>query len=213
MIPRAMVRWFQTLAKETSENLAVAAALGVLALSAVVALCDRFFGPAIAVLVVAGAALVVTIAAMWSSLRALVGDTKLSPEDAFAMGAPSAEEEQKRAVLRAIKDIEFEHAVGKISDDDYRALDARYRAEAKRLLRVLDARAAPERTRVEELARRRLESAGLVERAENISDKTAGKKKKAKKRRTCGACSAKNDVDAAFCKACGKPLGAAKEAS
>ena len=100
-------------------------------------------------------------ATFWVSLRALFGETQLSVEDAFALGAPSAEEEQKRAVLRAIKDLEFEHSVGKISKKDFDILIAKYRADAKRLLRVLDERAAPERDKVEALVADHLRKKGI----------------------------------------------------
>ena len=113
-------------------------------------------GPSLGVLVLGGSALVGAIAALWTSVRALVGETPLAPEDAFALGAPSSEEEQKRAVLRAIKDIEFERAVGKITDEDFRVLLARYRGEAKRLLRRIDESRAPERARAEALAAKHL---------------------------------------------------------
>ena len=121
-----------------------------------------FVGVGAAVLTLAAGALIGAIAAFWASLRAVSGDTRLSGEDAFALGAPSAEEEQKRAVLRAIKDLEFEHSVGKISEYDYRVLMFRYRAEAKRLLRVLDNQAAPAEDRVEELVRAYLAEQGLA---------------------------------------------------
>lgn len=109
-------------------------------------------GPPLGVLVLAASALGGAIATMWTSVRALVGETPLAPEDAFALGAPSSEEEQKRAVLRAIKDIEFERSVGKITDEDYRALLTRYRADAKKLLRQIDESRAPDRARAENLA-------------------------------------------------------------
>src|SRR6202012_5863491 len=73
----------------------------------------------------------------------------------FSMGARSAEEEQKRAVLRALKDLEYERSVGKISDEDYQEYAARYRAEAKRLIRTMDESMAEARKRVEQdLAKR-----------------------------------------------------------
>jgi hypothetical protein len=119
-------------------------------------------GPGAAILVLAGGALVGVIAVFWSSLRTLFGETPLSGADAYALGAPRAEEEQKRAVLRALKDLEFERGVGKISDEDYEALVGQYRAEAKRLLRVLDEDAKPRRAQVEALVERRLRREGLL---------------------------------------------------
>ncbi|WP_437952480.1 hypothetical protein WME98_18360 [Sorangium sp. So ce296] len=118
-------------------------------------------GPPAAILVLAGGALVAVIAIFWASLRVLLGETPLSGADAYAIGAPRAEEEQKQAVLRALKDLEFERSVGKISDEDYADLVAKYRAEAKRLLRVLDADAQPRREQVAALVARHLRRAGL----------------------------------------------------
>lgn len=119
-------------------------------------------GTAPALLVLAGGALVAVIATFWASVRTLLGETPLGGADAYALGAPRAEEEQKRAVLRALKDLEFERSVGKISDDDYAALVAKYRAEAKRLLRALDTDAAPARRQIEVLVAKRLRDEGLA---------------------------------------------------
>ncbi|WP_437733178.1 hypothetical protein [Sorangium sp. So ce1335] len=118
-------------------------------------------GPPAAILVLAGGALVAVIAIFWASLRVLLGETPLSGADAYAIGAPRTEEEQKQAVLRALKDLEFERSVGKISDEDYAELVAKYRAEAKRLLRILDADAQPRREQVAALVARHLRRAGL----------------------------------------------------
>jgi ribosomal protein L40E len=112
-------------------------------------------------LLLIGAALVGVITLFWNSLRTLLGETPLSGADAYAIAAPRAEEEQKQAVLRALKDLEFERSVGKISDEDYAVLVTKYRAEAKRLLRVIEEEARPRRERVEWLVKERLIAAGL----------------------------------------------------
>lgn len=147
-------------------------------------------GAAAAILVLIAAALVTVIALFWGSVRTLLGETPLSGADAYALAAPRAEEEQKQAVLRALKDLEFERSVGKISEEDYAALVAKYRAEAKRLLRVLEEDARPRRERVEHLVRAALVEAGL-EQAEpaaetHRSPPPAEEKKKKKKRRPAG---------------------------
>ena len=110
-----------------------------------------FLGAGYAILILTAGTLIGAIAGFWSSIRALFGETELSTEDAFALGAPSAEEEQKRAVLRAIKDLEFEHGVGKISDYDYRVLMAGYRQQARKLLQQIDDTQQPDRDRAEKL--------------------------------------------------------------
>jgi hypothetical protein len=119
-------------------------------------------GAPMVILVLAGGALFAVIAVLWASVRTLVGETPLSGADAYALGAPRVEEEKKRAVLRALKDLEFERSVGKISDEDYQELVDKYRAEAKRLLRMLDAEAQPRRENVEALVNKRLRREGLA---------------------------------------------------
>ncbi len=120
-------------------------------------------GIELAFLVTAGGVLVLVIALMWWSVQSLTGSATLGFEEALGMGAPSKVEEQKRSVLRALKDLEFERGVGKISRDDYDELSARYRAEAKRLMQTLDESQSPARARVEALLSRRLKAEGLAE--------------------------------------------------
>jgi hypothetical protein len=120
-------------------------------------------GVELAFLVTAGGVLVLVIALMWWSVQSLTGSATLGFEEALGMGAPSKVEEQKRSVLRALKDLEFERGVGKISREDYDELSARYRAEAKRLMQTLDESQSPARARVEALLSRRLKAEGLAE--------------------------------------------------
>ena len=47
-------------------------------------------------------------------------------------------EEDKRAALRAIRELEFEHGAGHVSDEDYASLRARYEQEAASALTALD---------------------------------------------------------------------------
>lgn len=60
---------------------------------------------------------------------------------AFLSLPPDAREqlgEQKGQILRALREIEFEHEAGHISDDDHRELRARYETEAAAVLAELD---------------------------------------------------------------------------
>ncbi|MDI1480523.1 zinc ribbon domain-containing protein [Polyangium sp. y55x31] len=151
--------------EELERKIADTVKYGVPIVTAVLALLGGLFVDVpTAILVLAAGVLVTVIAMFWGSLRTLLGETPLSGADAYAIGAPPrAEEEQKRAVIRALKDLEFERSVGKISEEDYRALVAKYRAEAKRLLQALDQSAAPGRERAEVLVQRRLKQLGLLE--------------------------------------------------
>jgi hypothetical protein len=191
------------------------------------------FGVQLVVLTLAAAALLLVIWLLWSSVQALAGESELTFEEAFSLGARSAEEEQKRAVLRALKDLEYERSVGKISEDDYHEYAARYRAEAKRLIQSLDENLAEGRKQVEYELSRRLaknatkseknppsgpdassasEPAASGEAAEDAPDSAASEAEaSAAKTRECPACQVKNELDARFCKACGKSMTEAEE--
>ena len=121
-----------------------------------VVLAAGFYGFGPALIALAAGALLLGITLLWGSVQSLTGETPLSLEEALTLGAPSAEEEQKRSVLRALKDLEYERSVGKITPEDYQELSTRYRAEAIRLMQNLDQNLGPARERAEQLFRERL---------------------------------------------------------
>lgn len=173
-----------------------------------------------AVLVLAAAALVIAIGMLWTSLRVLTGEAPLSIEEAINIGSPSALDEEKRAILRALKDLEFEYGLGKLTEDDYRELKAKYRAQAKAVLQKMDASMGPARQKAEAMLAARL--AGEQDEALDEPSKPSKKAKRAKATRVeaeraddvegaavlCASCQASNDSDAAFCKKCGSKLTA-----
>ena len=191
------------------------------------------YGVQLVVLTLAGGALILIIMLVWGSVQALAGESELSFEEAFSMGARSAEEEQKRAVLRALKDLEYERSVGKISDEDYQEYAARYRAEAKRLIRTMDESMAEARKRVEQDLAKRVAQLGpeaseedddadeevVIAAAEKVVEAKGSPEhapplaaKSAKKAlRECTACHTQNELDARFCKSCGAPMAASGE--
>ncbi len=116
----------------------------------------QFYGRGAFFLVAGGVALLGAITVLWNSLQSLTGDAPLSLDEALSLAAPSAEEERKESVLRALKDLEYERSVGKLNDDDYRELSRRYRQEAKQLLQLVDENLAPARARALELLEERL---------------------------------------------------------
>jgi hypothetical protein len=115
-----------------------------------------------ALMVLALIALLLVIGLFWSSVQGLAGESPLTLEEALTLGAPSAEEEQKRALLRALNDLKYERSVGKISEEDYAELSQRYREQAKRLMQQLEGEHEPARKRAEQLLQRRLVKAGLL---------------------------------------------------
>lgn len=128
-------------------------------------------GPGPAFLVLVGCALLGAIALGWTSVRALGGDV---PVEGFAdLGSAGGRQgfaplaEQKRAVLRTLKDLELELSVGKLSKEDYERVAAPFRAEAKRILRQIDHEIAPKRSRAESLARAYLRDHGVEPIAEH----------------------------------------------
>jgi hypothetical protein len=159
-----------------------------------------------ALLVLAAGALLGTIALLWASVRTLSGDAPLpSGLDALASRrrGTDALAEQKRRVLRGLKDIESEHAIGKIDDADYRAFVARYREEAKVVMRKMDLQVSPARAEAERIARDFLVRRGLAPKEERTEAErsvvTGG-------RLVCAGCGTSNESDAAFCKQCGAAM-------
>jgi hypothetical protein len=91
--------------------------------------------------------------------------------------------------LRALKEIEFDRATGKLSDADYDALKTRYTAEAL---------AALSRT------------AGLTPGASpGISEPRAVARGQSTKMQACPTDGPRPEPDAVFCSACGRRLGTA----
>jgi hypothetical protein len=139
-----------------------------------------------------------------AALRAL--NPLVSPEDdrTVMIGARTraALEREKTLALRAIKELEFDRAMGKLSEEDWREMSTRLRARAARLIRQLDA-GSDYRAQIErELERRLAGDARLKPRA----PAAPGMEREASAERTCEACSTLNDRDARFCKSCGHAL-------
>jgi hypothetical protein len=134
---------------------AIRALLPVLALVTVI-VTGVVLGVEVMLLVLAFFALIGVILLLWSSVQSLAGQSPLTLDEALTLAAPSAEEEQKRAALRALKDIEYERSVGKISPEDYAEFSARYRAEAMRLMQLLDEGEKPAVAQIDALIEKRL---------------------------------------------------------
>jgi hypothetical protein len=166
------------------------------------------YGAGTAILILAGGVLLGVIAILWASVRTLSGDAPITLEEAIALGAPSAAEEQKRAVLQALKDLEYEKSMGKIAEADYDELLRRYRTEAKRLLRAVDEDLAPARARAAAFVAEHLgqDSKSLAPAAKGPDLRAAPAPAKGPDLRACPNCQVENDGDALFCKKCGSKL-------
>jgi len=114
----------------------------------------------------------------------------------------AALEREKALALRSIKELEFDRAMGKVSEKDYAEVSGRLRARAAGLLRQLDV-GTSYRDRIErEIARRLGASASAPSHREPPAAVAATQA-------TCGVCDTVNDADARFCKGCGERLAAA----
>lgn len=178
-------------------------------------------GIELGILVLAGVVLLTVIFILWSSVQALTGESKLSLEEALSLAAPTAEEEQKRAVLRTLKDLEYERSVGKISEEDYKELLVTYRARAKRLIQAVDEGTEHSKNQAERLVEKRLKALRKAEthdagepppasqgetRAQAGESPSEPEARSSTRTRRCPECQTKNDTDARFCKGCGLAL-------
>lgn len=83
--------------------------------------------------------LLACISFMWASLRSLFGgEHELYLEQSGEVRKRVELLTEKESVLKSLKDLEFEREVGKLSDEDFKRLDAEFRLKAKGILRALD---------------------------------------------------------------------------
>ena len=108
--------------------------------------------------------------------------------------ARAAIEREKTLVLRSIKELEFDHAMGKVSDQDFADMAGRLRTRAAGLMRQLDEGEAYTAQIEREIARR-LEAAAPPPAA---AEARAG--------RFCAQCGSPHDPSARFCAQCGHRL-------
>lgn len=121
-----------------------------------------------AILVLASGVLLGAISLFWGSLRVLSGEAPLSAalaEVEAQREGRSPLEGRRDMLLRALKDLENERAIGKLEDADFTEVSERYRAELRDVLRDLDGEVSPYLDAAERAIRKRLEEAGLVESA------------------------------------------------
>jgi hypothetical protein len=147
----------------------VALRLGWLPVVALAAVLGSIYGLGMAFLILAGGVLLGVILLFRSSLLSLTSEAPMTLEEALSLSAPSAEEEQKQAVLRALKDLDYERSVGKISDQDYQELSQRYRSDAKALLLAVDRDLAPALERAEALVASRVNRGTSDSNADKVS--------------------------------------------
>jgi hypothetical protein len=134
----------------------------------------------------------------------------------------AALEREKALALRSIKELEFDRAMGKVSDQDFAEMSARLRQRAGRLLRQLDAgvdyRQQIEREIAQRLGPAAAAAASAPTGAPAAPCRACGVALEPGARfctgcglataTSCASCGTENSADAKFCKSCGARMHA-----
>jgi hypothetical protein len=121
-------------------------------------------------------------------------------------------EREKLLTLRSIKELEFDRAMGRLSDADWAEMSGRLRARAARLMRQLDAGSGFRDQIEKDLAKRvgagdaRLKPSRSESSAKASAEREDARSPMAAAGRLCESCQTANDADAKFCKQCGAAL-------
>jgi hypothetical protein len=135
---------------------------------------------------------------LYRTLNPLVSEGAGEDATMVAGRTRAALERDKMLTLRAIKDLEFDRAMGKIAEGDFEVMRDRLRARALRLITQLEG-ATAYREMIERDLAARLPAESLAASAAPATP--------APGRGACAGCGAANEADARFCKMCGHPLG------
>jgi hypothetical protein len=158
-------------------------------------------------------ALVLAARLLWTAFAAAAAPDVAEPI-LVTRGRDGDLQREKRALLRAIKDVEFDRDMGKMAEPEAEEIVRIYRARAIQIIRELEqlrGGAAGEADELDAIIEREV-AARLGDRAaaraaagqprESGADPAAGP--------SCAACGIANDADAAFCKKCGAKLAPAE---
>ena len=140
----------------------------------------------------------------WETLRLLLdpaqpGDVDEGDDDGAALGALEA---RKRAALQALRDLEFERSIGRLGEEDHKALEARYREEARAAMKAIDEGVGPWRARAEAM----LDAVTAGDGPKDVAPAAKPAAAEAAKAAACPKCATSNDDDAVFCKRCGERM-------
>ena len=149
--------------------------------------------------------LAMVVGLLLHSARALLDESAVA-DTGQATGRRKKElEREKASLLKALKELEFDHEMGKVSDIDFREIGGGYRGRAMRVLRQLDEQGADYKSLVERELKARL---GAKAESDAGPTPVAPPAAAALDRPACAECGTPNDPDAVFCKKCGKKVAA-----
>jgi hypothetical protein len=145
--------------------------------------------------------------AAWRTFSPIAEEDESSTIPVVGGRTRAALEREKTLVLRSIKELEFDRAMGKVSDKDFDEMSARLRARAGRLIHQLDAGAGYRDLIQKELQTRAGQApAAMAPPAQGAASQVDVPAAPAV--RQCRACTTTNEPDALFCKRCGANLEA-----
>ena len=155
--------------------------------------------------------------AAWRTFSPISADDEPTGSAILGGRTRAALEREKALALRSIKELEFDRAMGKVSDKDFAEMSTRLRARALGLIGQLDAgegyRDEIEKavaTRLATIAPRGVPAASQVEGAAKAEASGSAvhavvppAKDPIPPTKLCSACGTVNEADALFCKHCG----------
>jgi hypothetical protein len=162
-------------------------------------------GQGVVTIILLGVLMATTAAVGLAALRMLRPLVSTEEDRTVMIGqrTRAALEREKHLTLRAIKELEFDRAMGKLAESDFQEMSSRLRLRAAGLIRQLDAgsgyREQIERDLAARLKGSRYESGHAGSRSDAGSARLSAE-------RVCTSCSTVNDADAKFCKSCGVKL-------
>ena len=116
-------------------------------------------------------------------------------------------EREKALVMRSIKELEFDRAMGKLSPKDFDEMAGRLRTRAIMLMKQLDEGGSVYRELIERELSARMGKKGAAPIGEAKASPYEHRAPNAEAvPGTCASCGTSNDEDAAFCKRCGSKL-------
>ncbi|HEY2432441.1 MAG TPA: zinc ribbon domain-containing protein [Vicinamibacterales bacterium] len=139
---------------------------------------------------------------LYQTIAPLVGPPAEEDREPLSSRLRGDLEREKALTLRSIKELEFDRAMGKLSEQDFEQMGTRLRARAMGIMKQLEAGSTLYRDQIEK------ELASRIGRAPDRSAKIGGQANAAadlKAQPRC-ACGTANDADARFCKSCGARL-------
>ena len=143
--------------------------------------------------------------ATWRTFVPLTREEETGGPQILGGRTRAALEREKALVLRSIKELEFDRAMGKVSEKDFAEMSARLRMRAAGLIRQLDAGTGYRDQIEQEIVKRA--GSGAPDPPARRSDPRIATESGTTDANTCASCSTANDPDARFCKHCGGSLG------